>query len=525
MDLNGNLFDGLKESQAAFAILLLLASALVSCICTLTISYDVTPSLEPWFKFNYWQYIGLQGGADSTKPHFYASLSNLYGSLCPGVGSNTPSYSGYIGLKGDTKTSPRRSFFWYFGAESHDDEAPVILTMGGGPGTSGFMNAFYGQSPCIITADGLVPNPYGWTERYHLIVLDHASTPIGAGFSYAHGVPQVNNSRDAAWDVYDFLQKFYILFPRLAKNKLIIAGGSYGGVYVPNIATVIQEGNRAVASQKGRGQFDGSGANLRVIHLESLMIHNPISDVLSHFRWLLQYRCVYHNVYNTTQCQEGYALLPSCLEALDFVLQPENSTPKNRFEALELCEPFNEYATETPIEDIRLKCKPKEPGPSPECYPQFIWITELFSQPEVKATLGVPQDVNYTTYSTDVARAFEAYGDLAFRHHLLYEPLLADGIRLLHYVGAQDANCAWPGVLSFLKLIRSPYQENFINSKEIPWPDTDRKEGGYVRVVGEGAGNMTFVLIEGAGHFSVHDQPAVVKSMIEHWIENEPFVE
>jgi len=110
-----------------------------------------------------------------------------------------------------------------------------------------------------------------------------------------------------------------------------------------------------------------------------------------------------------------------------------------------------------------------------------------------------------------------------FRHHLLYEPLLADGIRVLHYVGAQDANCAWPGVLSFLKLIRGPYQESFINSKELPWPTTET-EGGYVRIVGEGAGNMTFVLIEDAGHFSVHDQPAIVKSIIEHWIENEPFI-
>jgi len=108
------------------------------------------------------------------------------------------------------------------------------------------------------------------------------------------------------------------------------------------------------------------------------------------------------------------------------------------------------------------------------------------------------------------------------RHHHLYEPLLEDGIRVLHYVGAQDANCAWPGVLAFLRLIRGPYQDSFIHSKEIPWPTT-RKEEGYVRVVGEGAGNMTFVLIEGAGHFNVHEKPAIVKSIINHWIENEQF--
>ena len=38
--------------------------------------------------------------------------------------------------------------------------------------------------------------------------------PIGVGLSYGK---MVNNSVDAAHDVYDFLQKFYKLYPQLAK--------------------------------------------------------------------------------------------------------------------------------------------------------------------------------------------------------------------------------------------------------------------------------------------------------------------
>lgn len=56
-------------------------------------------------------------------------------------------------------------------------------------------------------------------------------------------------------------------------------------------------------------------------------------------------------------------------------------------------------------------------------------------------------------------------------HHLLYEPLLTEGIRFLRqllnsmrpvlwfrlsfpdYVGAQDANCAWPGIVSFVRSV------------------------------------------------------------------------
>ncbi|KAJ4472249.1 alpha/beta-hydrolase [Lentinula aciculospora] len=400
----------------------------------------------------------------------------------PWCRAGTPSDSGYIGLKDDTETSPRRSFFWYFGAESHDPKASLILTMGGGPGSSGLMNALFGQSPCLVTAEGLIPNPHTWTERYNLLVLDH---PVGAGFSFSSG-PQVNNSRDAAVDVYDFLQRFYDLFPQLVGNKLILDSGSYGGIYVPNIATVIQEGNHAIAS--GKGQLGAKRLNL-----ESLMIHNPFTDPYSHFRWMLQYRCVYHNVYNDTTCKDTYAMLPGCLEALDYALEPENSDPRHRFQAIERCAKLEEgYTDRTSLEDIRLRCQPDDVD---SCYLEFKW---------------------------DIGKAFSEYGDKAFRHHHLYEPLLADGIRLLHYVGAQDANCPWPGVLSFLKLIRRPFQQSFIDIKEIPWP-TVHKEQGYVRQVGDGAGNMTFVLIEGAGHFSVHDQPAIVKSIIEHWIENQPF--
>jgi len=114
----------------------------------------------------------------------------------------------------------------YFEAEVDHENAPIILTMGGGPGTSGMMNPVFGQSACVMTADGLVPNPNRWTERFNLIALDH---PIGVGFSYGS---RVNNSRSAAVDVYDFLQKFYRLYPHLVKNQFVVSGGSYGNLFL-----------------------------------------------------------------------------------------------------------------------------------------------------------------------------------------------------------------------------------------------------------------------------------------------------
>ncbi|KAJ7127668.1 Alpha/Beta hydrolase protein [Mycena epipterygia] len=115
---------------------------------------------------------------------------------------------------------------------------------------------------------------------------------------------------------------------------------------------------------------------------------------------------------------------------------------------------------------------------------------------------------------------FRLYGDTIQPAYLLYEPLLTAGIRLLHYVGAQDANCAWPGIISFLKLLRSPFQDEFLHTPDVPWPTA---EDATVRVVGEGAGNMTYILIAQAGHFVARDQPKLVKSIVEHWVHNVPY--
>jgi carboxypeptidase C (cathepsin A) len=45
--------------------------------------------------------------------------------------------------------------------------------------------------------------------------------------------------------IYGALQSFYTKFPFLASNDFVIAGESYGGVYVPMTAKAIVEHNAA----------------------------------------------------------------------------------------------------------------------------------------------------------------------------------------------------------------------------------------------------------------------------------------
>ncbi|KAJ6612621.1 alpha/beta-hydrolase [Mycena sp. CBHHK59/15] len=415
-------------------------------------------------------------------PPFYHRVAEVKG-ICIGANNRTASHAGHIGLEGDSEDSPKRSFFWYFEAENDAQNAPIILTMGGGPGTSGLMNPLFGQSPCRAGPSGLAPNPHRWTEHHNLIALDH---PIGVGFSYGS---RVNNSRAAAHDVYDFLQKFFILFPHLASNKFVISGGSYGGVYVPTIST-----------PGGHGR-PGSVH----INLEALILSNPGTDPMSHFRWLLQYRCD-HEVYNSTTCTTLYSELPMCLESIDMAF--EIPTVENRVRAWELCSHLGAGDTHgTVIEDIRRTCHPDSDAPD-ACHPQFGWFMNIFRDPDVRAALGVPDHLNYSAINIEVNAEFHAAGDFVQKHHLLYPPLLEAGIRVLHYIGAQDANCAWPGVLSFLKLLETPFQKDFLSAPDVPWPSTE----------------VATVRSE-AGHFTVNDQPALAKIIVERWVANVPFLE
>ncbi|KAJ7668131.1 alpha/beta-hydrolase [Mycena rosella] len=437
---------------------------------------------------------------------FYANIASPK-NICPATQGPSISHSGYIGLQGDREVAPKRSFFWFFEAEHDAANAPIILTIGGGPGTSGMSNPMAAQGPCLIVENGTVPNPNRWTEHFNLLALDH---PVGAGLSY--GI-MVNNSRDAAVDVYDFLQKFFRIFPHLARNQLILSGGSYGGMYIPHIATVIHEQNIALTAGKGK-----PGAV--PINLESMMVSNPISDATSHFTWLLQMRCYNADMYNATTCAELFKVLPACLDSIQFAQQTPGWSVERRVAAQSICTPLEGGDTHgTVTEDVRKKCYSKEPmGCLP---PSFNWTDAFFHRSDVKDILGVPEHVNFSTVNPEVTEQFKMYGDIIQPAYLLYEPLLTAGIRLLHYVGAQDANCAWPGVISFLKLLQSPFQDEFLRAPDVPWPTA---EDATVRVVGEGAGNMTYILVAQGGHFVARDQPRLVKSIVEHWVENVPFI-
>jgi len=84
----------------------------------------------------------------------------------------------------------------------------------------------------------LTSNPYAWNSNATVLYFDQ---PAGTGFSFANSSPCTNETQ-VSEDFYTALQEFFAGYPQYAQLDLYIFGESYGGKYVPAIVTRIFEG-------------------------------------------------------------------------------------------------------------------------------------------------------------------------------------------------------------------------------------------------------------------------------------------
>ncbi|KAJ7798403.1 hypothetical protein B0H14DRAFT_3544687 [Mycena olivaceomarginata] len=138
---------------------------------------------------------------------------------------------------------------------------------------------------------------------------------------------------------------------------------------------------------------------------------------MTHYRWLVYFYCELHSVYDADTCASMYAKLPECL---DLIMSLQDTGFSARANAA------RRAARETCRDHLR-QCA----NQSLECFPLFTWIERYMRDSTVSRTLSIPSFINYTALSDPVEEAFSATGDHMLATHLMYEPLLARGIRIL----------------------------------------------------------------------------------------------
>ncbi|XP_072985736.1 serine carboxypeptidase-like 35 [Typha latifolia] len=171
-------------------------------------------------------------------------------------------YAGYVGVG---RKEGKSLFYWFFEAEQEPEEKPLVLWLNGGPGCS---SVAYGAAqelgPFLVRSNGpnLTLNAYSWNKVANLLFLE---APVGVGFSYTNRSLDLKELGDriTAEDSYSFLQNWFRKFPRFKSHDFFIAGESYAGHYVPQLAESIFEGNKEAT----KGTY---------INLKGFMIGNAV---------------------------------------------------------------------------------------------------------------------------------------------------------------------------------------------------------------------------------------------------------
>lgn len=406
-------------------------------------------------------------------------------------------YTGYLDIKDQTK----HLFFWAFESRNDPQNDPVILWLNGGPGCSSMTGLFFELGPATIDSNlNPVHNPYSWNNNATVIFLDQ---PVNVGFSYSD--EKVNNTRAAGVDVYQFIDLFYQTFPKFRGNGLHIAGESYGGHYVPAIASEILKHTEKEWT------------------LDSIMIGNGITDT---YRQNPSYKMMacgegsgYHPLLNKTECDKYNNELPWIQELVKSCY--DNETLSNCMSATiasdRLYIPFDQ--TGLNIYDIRSGCAPSNSG---LCYPELDYVDTYLNQPKVQQVLGVPT-TSFVGCSTNVNAAFGMYGDGARPFQNDVARVIDAGISVLVYAGDKDFICNWIGQELWLKELQWSGLSEFNSRQRQVWNFEGNNVGEYKSAKttgskGPAGAELAFVRVYEAGHMVPHDQPKVAKAMLDKWL-------
>ena len=109
--------------------------------------------------------------------------------------------------------------------------------------------------------DDLTWNEFSWHNVSNLLFLE---TPAGVGYSYNLDTKYIYNDTNTAQDNINALSDFFRNYEEYRGNKFFIAGESYAGKYIPDLAVQIDKQNLANGSKN--------------INLKGILVGNGVMD-------------------------------------------------------------------------------------------------------------------------------------------------------------------------------------------------------------------------------------------------------
>eukprot|EP01059_Diplonema_ambulator_P034127 TRINITY_DN7488_c1_g1_i1.p1 TRINITY_DN7488_c1_g1~~TRINITY_DN7488_c1_g1_i1.p1 ORF type:complete len:487 (+),score=156.64 TRINITY_DN7488_c1_g1_i1:38-1498(+) len=176
-------------------------------------------------------------------------------------------YSGYLTVKGPFAQNPYDELHIHYQLDtSQRSERDAVVTWHqGGPGGSSMYGGYTEMGYFQLSSNGSYPNPHAWNKRANMLYLESpagSSDPIGFSYCVKDGKVESHchwNDTSQAEAYARTLEVFFQEYPEYKNNELYLAGESYAGQYVPNIATYIVDNKDKLSLPRLQGILVGNG--------------------------------------------------------------------------------------------------------------------------------------------------------------------------------------------------------------------------------------------------------------------------
>jgi len=395
------------------------------------------------------------------------------------------------------------------------------MWMNGGPGASSVFGLLGELGPYLLNnqsfsvankaAPRLFKNPHSWSKVANVFVLE---SPAGVGFSYCvePEAPCTFDDKSTAEDNLDVLLKFMRLYPEFQSNPFFIVGESYGGVYVPMLAKLIDElpvnapvKPRLVGIGSGNGCVGYAGTprtdSLRGF-VDFMYGHGQISAAVSQ------------------------AISAACGSTLDSGAVAADFSPA----CLSAVSKFQKQLGTYMDMSIYSKCKDGQGNwtqgnwgadgsdgapPTFECNVDGA-VKAWLQREDVQHALHVNRssagvlpwnewDGDWPLYKVTMPDVTEIYKNLSTRY------------RVLIYSGDNDASIPYVSTARWVRSLALPLR----GQEWRPWTvDGSRIAGHASEYVG-----LDYLTVVGAGHMVPAERPREAYEMIARWLHNETWAE
>lgn len=339
------------------------------------------------------------------------------------------------------------------------------------------------NGPYVINKDGtLSERHYSWNQKANYLVIDQ---PAGVGFSY--GEPNTfSNESEAIDQLYGALKIFFQQHPELESKPFYLAGESYAGKYLPQLAI-------RIISETG---------TTPKINLKGLLIGDAWVNPRLQQRANADF-AYSHGLIDRQVRDQVLKLYDLCIKEID------KTMPSSR-KANRVCKKMQELIEK---ESGGLNMANIAKGTEPD----DALMIHYLNKSEVRHALHVDKRIQqFNNFSKQVADQLEIGEQDSVAD--LYPKILAAGIRVLIYNGLEDGKDSnFMSTELWLSALKWPFKNKFAHAASCVWR-TDGKVAGYAKT----AGGLTQVKIRNAGHLAPIDQPARLFDLFNRFIRNKP---